>query len=176
MNEYINAEQWASMRGDVKSWWGMITDSDLDRIAGRKDQMVRRLQEAYGYDLRHAEQEVERRFKEFSEKASGAVASLTSKAEEVGANAAGNANDAAAAVGDKMASLAVAIRANAPSEGRVGTVASTIAGGLTSASSYLRDRKYGRLAKDVTGLVRAYPVQSLLIGVGVGYLLARRSR
>ena len=176
MNEYINAEQWASMRGDVKSWWGMITDSDLDRIAGRKDQMVLRLQEAYGYDLNYAEQEVERRFNEYSEKAGETVANLTSKAQEVGANAAGKANDAAAAVGDKMESLAVAIRANAPSEGRVGTVATSIAGGLTTASTYLRDKKYGNLGKDVTGLVRAYPVQSLLIGVGVGYLLARRSR
>ena len=38
------------MRGDVKSWRGMITDSDLDRIAGRKDEMARKLQEAYGYE------------------------------------------------------------------------------------------------------------------------------
>ena len=164
------------MRGDLKSWWGMVKDSDLDQIAGRKDQMIRKLQEAYGYERHYAEQEVERRFKEYSEKSVEAVANLTSKAKELGANAAGKANDAAAAVGDKIESLAVAIRANAPSEGRVGTVASTIAGGLTSAISYLRDKKYGNLAKDVTGLVRAYPVQSLLVGVGVGYLLARRTR
>jgi len=176
MNDNINAEQWTTMRGDVKSWWGMVTDSDLDRIAGRKDQMVRRLQEAYGYERNYAEQEVDRRFKEFSEKSSGAVAHLTSKAQELGANAADKANDAATAVGDKMESLAVAIRANAPSEGRVGTAASTIADGLTSASSYLRDKKYTNLAKDVTGLVRTYPIHSLLIGVGVGYLLARRTR
>lgn len=182
MNEYINAEQWTSMRGDVKSWWGMVTDSDLDRIAGRKDQMVRWLQDAYGYERNFAEQEVDRRFKEYSEKAGGAVANLTSKAanltskaQELGANAASKATDAATAVGDKMQSLAVAIRENAPSEGRVGTVASTIAGGLTTASTYLRDKKYGNLGKDVTGLVRTYPVQSLLIGVGVGYLLARRT-
>ncbi|MFO7692788.1 MAG: hypothetical protein R6V57_06870 [Vicinamibacterales bacterium] len=176
MNENINAEQWTTMRGDVKSWWGMVTDSDLDRIAGRKDQMVQRLQEAYGYERHYAEQEVERRFKEFSEKSGGVVANLTSKAQELGANAASTANDAASAVGDKMESLAVTIRANAPSEGRVGTVASTIAGGLMSASSYLRDKKYNNLAKDVTGLVRTYPIHSLLIGVGVGYLLARRTR
>jgi len=176
MNENINAEQWTTMRGDVKSWWGMVTDSDLDRIAGRRDLMVQRVQEAYGYERHYAEQEVDRRFKEFSEKSSGAVANLTSKAQELGANAAGKANDAATAVGEKMESLAVAIRANAPSEGRVGTVASTIAEGLTSASSYLRDKKYGHLAKDVTGLVRTYPIHSLLIGVGVGYLIARRTR
>jgi hypothetical protein len=113
---------------------------------------------------------------DFSEKSSGAVANLTSKAQELGANAASKANDAATAVGEKMGSLAIAIRANAPNEGRVGTVASTIADGLTSASSYLRDKKYGNLAKDVTGLVRTYPIHSLLIGVGVGYLIARRTR
>lgn len=128
------------------------------------------------YDLNHAGQNVEQRFKEYSENTSGAVANLTSKAQELGANAASKANDAATAVGEKMGSLAIAIRANAPSEGRVGTVASTIADGLTSASSYLRDKKYGSLAKDVTGLVRTYPIHSLLVGVGVGYLLARRTR
>ena len=176
MNENINAEQWATMRGDVKSWWGMVTDSDLDRIAGRRDQMVQRVQEAYGYERHYAEQEVDRRFKEFNEKSGGAVANLTSKAQELGASAAGKANDAATAVGDKMESLALTIRANAPSEGRVGTAASTIADGLTSASSYLRAQKYTNRAKDVTGLVRTYPIHSLLIGVGVGYLLARRTR
>lgn len=129
-----------------------------------------------GYDLNHAGQDIEQRFKEYSENTSGAVANLTSKAQELGAGAASKANDAATAVGERMGSLAIAIRANAPSEGRVGTVASTIADGLTSASSYLRDKKYGNLAKDVTGLVRTYPIHSLLIGVGVGYLLARRTR
>ena len=176
MNEHINAEQWTSMRGDVKSWWGMITDSDLDRIAGRRDEMARWVQNAYGYERNYAEQEVDRRFSEYSEKAGDTVANLTSKAKELGATAATKATDAASAVGDKMESLAVAIRNNAPSEGRVATVATSIAGGLTTASTYLRDKKYNNLGKDVTGLVRTYPVQSLLVGVGLGYLLARRSR
>ena len=48
--------------------------------------------------------------------------------------------------------------------------------GLESASSYLKEKKFDHLAKDVTALVHTYPVQSLLIGVGLGYLLARRTR
>ena len=68
------------------------------------------------------------------------------------------------------------IREKAPREGSVATAATTVVDGLESASSYLREKKFEHLAKDVTALVRAYPVQSLLIGVGIGYLLARRTR
>jgi hypothetical protein len=31
------------------------------------------------------------------------------------------------------------------------------------------------MTRDLTGLIRRYPLQSLLIGFGIGYLLARNS-
>lgn len=54
--------------------------------------------------------------------------------------------------------------------------ASAVADGLESASTYLREKNFSALAREVTKLVRTYPVPSLLIGVGLGYLLVRRSR
>lgn len=119
---------------------------------------------------------MEWRFKEFGDKANGTVASMTAKAQELGATAASKADDAAAVVGEKMGSLAGVIRVHAPREGAVGTAATAVVDGLESASSYLREKHLDHLAEDVTALVRAYPVQSLLIGVGLGYLLARRTR
>jgi len=101
---------------------------------------------------------------------------MTAKAQELSASAANKTNEAATIVGEKIGSLANVIRENAPHEGAVATAATAVVDGLESASSYLREKKFEHLAKDVTALVRTYPVQSLLIGVGLGYLLARRTR
>jgi uncharacterized protein YjbJ (UPF0337 family) len=176
MNEDIFAGQWRQMRGELKSWWGKLADDDLDRIGGQKEKLIGLVQEKYGYARDHAEQEVERRFKEYGDKTGGVVAKVTAKAQELGATAANKANEAATVVGEKLDSLANVIREKAPREGSVATAATTVVDGLESAGSYLREKKFDHLAKDVTELVRTYPVQSLLIGVGIGYLLARRTR
>ena len=89
---------------------------------------------------------------------------MTAKAQEFGVTAANKANEAATVVGEKIGSLANVIRENAPHEGAVATAATAVADGLESASSYLREKKFEHLAKDVTALVRTYPIQSLLIG------------
>ena len=176
MNEDIFAGQWQQMRGELKSWWGKLADDDLDRIGGQKDELIGLVQEKYGYARNHAEQEVERRLKEFADKTGRARANMTAKAQELGATAADKANGAATVVGEKIGSLANVIRENAPHEGAVGTATTAVVDGLESASSYLQEKKFEHLAKDVTALVRTYPVQSLLIGIGLGYLLARRTR
>jgi ElaB/YqjD/DUF883 family membrane-anchored ribosome-binding protein len=44
---------------------------------------------------------------------------------------------------------------------------------VDSARSYIKDKQYDEIAKEATDLVRRYPVQSLLIGIGIGFLLAR---
>jgi hypothetical protein len=86
---------------------------------------------------------------------------------------ASTASEAATAVGEQMGSLAGVIRDHAPHEGAIATAATTVAGGLESASSYLQEKKYANLATDLTALVRRYPVQFLVAGVGLGYWLAR---
>lgn len=47
---------------------------------------------------------------------------------------------------------------------------------VDSAKSYLQDKNYSELGEDLTDVVRRYPVPSLLIGIGIGYLLARSMR
>ena len=176
MNEDIPAGQWKQMRGDLKSWWGRLTDDELDLIGGHKDKLIGLVQERYGYDRDHAVYEVEQRLKEFNNKTGGAIGNLTAKAQELGATAANKANEAATVVGEKIGSLANVIREKAPREGTVATAATAVVDGLESTSFYLREKKFAHLAKDVTALVRTYPIQFILIGVGLGYLLARRTR
>jgi uncharacterized protein YjbJ (UPF0337 family) len=42
----------------VKEKWGKLTDDDLEVIAGKKEQLVGRLQERYGYSKEQAEKEL----------------------------------------------------------------------------------------------------------------------
>ena len=187
MDQDVFAGQWRQMRGTLKAWWGKLGDSDFDRIGGQMDKLIGVLQEKYGYVRAQAQQEVERRMKEYGDttggpngsgipEAAGTMASMTAKAKELGATAASKAGEAATAVGEQMGSLASTIRENAPHEGAIATAATAVAGGLESASSYLHEKDYENLATDLTALIRSYPVQSLLVGVGLGYLLARSTK
>jgi uncharacterized protein YjbJ (UPF0337 family) len=173
MNQDILSGKWKQMRGELKTWWGKLTDDDFDRIGGQKDKLVGLIQERYGYTREQAEQEVERRLQEYDDKTDGAVASMSAKAREFGATAAKKANQAAPVIGEKMKSLASVIREKAP---RLATSASKVADGLESASNYLQEKKFEHLGEDFKGLVRRYPLRSLLIGLGLGFLLVGRKR
>jgi hypothetical protein len=61
-------------------------------------------------------------------------------------------------------------------QGAISTAATAVAGGVESANSYLQERKFEEMATDLTALIRQYPVQSLLVGMGLGYLLARLTK
>jgi uncharacterized protein YjbJ (UPF0337 family) len=183
MNQDIFTGQWKQMRGTLKSWWGKLADDDLERIGGQTDKLIGWIQEKYGQTREQARQEVERRMKEYSESQGGqggngtnvteTVSGMAAKAQELGAAAVSTATGAATAVGEQIGSLAGAIRDRAPQEGAMATAATAVAGGLESASSYLKEKDYENLAADLTALVRNYPVQALVVGVGLGYLLAR---
>jgi len=101
------------------------------------------------------------------------IANISAKTQEIGATATKKANEAAPVIGEKMKSLASAIREKAP---RLATSASKVADGLESASNYLQEKKFDHLGEDFWGLVRRYPMRSLLIGLGLGFLLSGRNR
>jgi uncharacterized protein YjbJ (UPF0337 family) len=46
MNADIMEGKWKQMRGQMKEWWGKLTDDDFDVIAGRRDKLVGTLQES----------------------------------------------------------------------------------------------------------------------------------
>jgi uncharacterized protein YjbJ (UPF0337 family) len=52
------AGNWKQFKGTVKEKWGKLTDDDLEVIQGKKDQLVGRLQERYGYTKEQAEKEL----------------------------------------------------------------------------------------------------------------------
>jgi uncharacterized protein YjbJ (UPF0337 family) len=50
---------WKQLKGKVRQTWAEITDDDFDRIAGKKDELVGKLQEKKGIARDEAEREVQ---------------------------------------------------------------------------------------------------------------------
>ena len=50
---------WQSFKGRVRSKWGKLTDDDVERIGGKKDELLGRLRERYGMAQDKAEREVD---------------------------------------------------------------------------------------------------------------------
>ena len=57
LNDDVLAGKWKQMRGQVKEWWGKLTDDELDQAAGKSEQMVGLIQEKYGYTRERAQDE-----------------------------------------------------------------------------------------------------------------------
>jgi uncharacterized protein YjbJ (UPF0337 family) len=49
---------WKQIKGEVKQQWGRITDDQLDVIAGKREHLAGRIQEAYGLTRDEAEQQL----------------------------------------------------------------------------------------------------------------------
>jgi uncharacterized protein YjbJ (UPF0337 family) len=50
---------WKQVKGQFKEKWGKLSDDDLVVINGKKDQIVGRLQEKYGWERDKAEKEAD---------------------------------------------------------------------------------------------------------------------
>ena len=64
MNQDVFEGKWKEMRGQVKEWWGKLTDDDLEQASGKADQLIGLLQQKYGYTREQAEKEFNRRLAE----------------------------------------------------------------------------------------------------------------
>lgn len=107
----------------------------------------------------------------------GEVASdIKDRAADLGAQAAAKADKALDATGERLTSVAQTIRDKAPAEGRVADVATATADALERGGEYLQLADLNDVRADAERLIRQYPLQSLLVGVGIGYLLARATR
>lgn len=67
-NQKVLEGNWNKLRGQVKDRWGQLTDTELDRIAGRRDQLIGSLQEKYGYSAQRAEEEIDRMMSDYNTK------------------------------------------------------------------------------------------------------------
>ena len=48
MNQDRIQGRWKQIKGKIREHWGRLTDDDLDVIAGRRDQLLGRIQQRHG--------------------------------------------------------------------------------------------------------------------------------
>lgn len=58
MNKDQADGNWKQFKGKVKEQWGKLTDDDLTVVEGKRDQLVGKIQERYGYQKDQAEKEL----------------------------------------------------------------------------------------------------------------------
>jgi uncharacterized protein YjbJ (UPF0337 family) len=49
---------WHQLKGKAVEQWGKLTKDDMDRLDGKREQLVGRIQECYGISRDEAEQQV----------------------------------------------------------------------------------------------------------------------
>lgn len=61
--QFMNWDQikgnWKQFRGKAREHWGDLTDDDLERAKGNRDQLAGRIQERYGITREEAERQVD---------------------------------------------------------------------------------------------------------------------
>lgn len=144
MNDDVFTGQWNQVRGSVKSWWGKLTDDDLDRIGGQKDRLVGLVQERYGRTREEAEREVEQRLREYGD-GGGIGAKLKTGASEIGSNLTNKAREASRVVSSRV----------------------------DSARTYLHERSGNELIDDLIDAIQRYPIYACFVGLGFGYIVGK---
>jgi hypothetical protein len=101
------------------------------------------------------------------------ASSVADKTKDFASRAGQKADDVAGRAGNVLESAAGQVRDRAPQSGMLGTAAHKVADTLETGGRYLREEGMTGLAGDMTDLIRKNPIPALLLGLGVGYLLAR---
>jgi methyl-accepting chemotaxis protein len=140
---------------------GSATERELDRTADKAHDTIDAARDKAA-DLANQAQKV--------------GSQVADQAQKVGSQVADKADVATTTVGEKMTDVAQTIREKAPSSGPVADAADTAAQTLERAGSYLREQDLSDIRADLENIIRRHPIESLLVGLGVGYLLARSMR
>jgi uncharacterized protein YjbJ (UPF0337 family) len=59
VNTDIFKGKWEQLKGKVRTKWGKLTDDDVTQVGGKKDNLIGKLRERYGYSKEDAEREIE---------------------------------------------------------------------------------------------------------------------
>ena len=59
MNEDRIEGNWLEFKGKVKEQWGKLTDDDMDVIAGKRDQLLGKIQQRHGLTKEEADKQLD---------------------------------------------------------------------------------------------------------------------
>lgn len=109
------------------------------------------------------------------EKAQHVAGDVQEKAAQLGEKATDQINSAMTSAGQQLNSLAQTVREKAP-DGQIRDLAANTAGALERSASYLENADLNAVRGDLESIIRKHPVESVVVGLGVGFLLARSMR
>ena len=128
-----------------------------------------------------------REWSQASEKAKEAMASMREMAEHVTSAVGVIANQAicdvgmksdelTAEAGHRIQELSENLSDSIPHEGVLGIASQTVVEAIKGSGDYLADAKLSGMTKDVTRIVRRYPITAVLIAAGLGWFIGRKGR
>jgi uncharacterized protein YjbJ (UPF0337 family) len=110
------------------------------------------------------------------DKAKQAASTVADKAKDIASTVGEKVDSGVSSIGSGMQSVAGTIRDKGPHSGVLGSATSGIASAMENTGEYLEDKGLSGMAGDLTELIRRHPMPALLVGIGLGYLLARITR
>jgi len=111
-----------------------------------------------------------------AEQAKDAACSVGEMAGQAASTVGKKANDMTASAGGNIKNWGETIASKAPHEGVLGQASQAMADTLTEGGRYLQEAKISGMADDFVNMIRRNPVPAILLGVGVGFILARAMR
>ncbi len=105
-----------------------------------------------------------------------AASTAMSKAQELASTASRKVDEATAALGERVQSAASTIRDRGPHEGMLGTATSAVADSLENTGRYIQEEGVLGMVEDLTELIRRNPIPAMMVGIGIGFLLAKVTR
>lgn len=129
-------------------------------------------QESLNHDVEGEHHGIKERAVAIKDKATAQAHALGERVSEgasaISERASRAADDLTTSVGKRISSVSETLRERSE-EGVAGRAANT----LNSVGQYLQERDIEAMAHDVTGVIRKHPVESMLVGLGFGFLLGR---
>jgi len=110
-----------------------------------------------------------------ADQARDAAAAASRQAGQAGSFLDRKAEDAASALGGGLKAAGEAIRSNAPQEGTFGQASSRVAQSLTDTGDYIQRQGLEGIGGDITNMIKRNPIPALIMGIGLGFLVARAS-
>jgi len=107
------------------------------------------------------------------DQARSAAENVKDKAKQAGEFVRDRTESAMSSAGKGMENLASTIRDKGPQEGILGRATSGVAGALDTTGHYLDEKGIQGMVGDLTSLIKNNPVPAVLIGIGIGFMLAR---
>lgn len=124
---------------------------------------------------RHEEKSITDRAAEARDRAQETAERVRQRTDEASHEAAERVDSAMNVTGDRLHDAARTLRERAPS-GQVGDVAESAARALERSGDYLRQSDVETVRSDLETVIRDHPIQSLAVGFGVGFMIARTMR